>query len=297
MKRHLIFIFFCFLAWKSNAQLLLNQGGEAFTDQPFFNADLIRANHIKSIEGNYATKNNGEMIHESTDWVRYEFDVTGRLIEHIEIRNHSRKKEIQLHQYAYDSLGLILMHRRSENGGFTRAIFDYDSSHQLSAVATYRDNYDYASNTLKATELIQMEFIQHLAHDNVRIQKTLNSDHLPYLEEISSYNQEGYLVQRKALYHMSGIEHHTEFSYDSLGLLVSKAHFNEQDDLADEEWKYRYDAFGNLMEVHYFRYGQFQKDLQVIFDSKTQLLGSTIQRDVASNFMLILRFTKYSYFP
>jgi hypothetical protein len=49
--------------------------------------------------------------------------------------------------------------------------------------------------------------------------------------------------------------------------------------------------------VHFFRYGEFQKDFQVVFDNKTHLLGATIQREVATDFMLILRFKKYTYFP
>jgi hypothetical protein len=48
--------------------------------------------------------------------------------------------------------------------------------------------------------------------------------------------------------------------------------------------------------VLYFRYGQLQKDLQIVFDTKTQLLGSTIQRDVETNCLIILRFTKFTYF-
>ena len=128
------------------------------------------------------------------------------------------------------------------------------------------------------------------------MQTTLNNEHLPYMELISSFNDAGYLLQRKTIFLMSGIEHRMDFTYNELGLLASKAHFNDQDQLADEEWNYHYDSYGNLMEAHFSRYGQFQKDLQVIFDSKTQLLGAIIQREVATNFMRILRFTKYTYY-
>ena len=71
---------------------------------------------------------------------------------------------------------------------------------------------------------------------------------------------------------------------------------NSNDVLADEEWNYRYDSFGNLIEIKCSKFGQLQKDLQIIFDTKTQLLGSTIARDVRNNSLLILRFTKYNYY-
>jgi hypothetical protein len=116
------------------------------------------------------------------------------------------------------------------------------------------------------------------------------------MDEVSFYNKDGYLVERKTNYRMSSIEHSTKYSYDEHGLLASKAHYNDHDELAEQEWRYRYDSFGNLIEMLYYRYGQLQKDLQIVFDTKTQLLGSTIQRDVVTNVLLILRFTKFTYF-
>jgi hypothetical protein len=114
---------------------------------------------------------------------------------------------------------------------------------------------------------------------------------------VKYYNKDGYLTEEKTNFRISAIEHTTRYAYNDRGLLESKSHYNENDELADEEWKYRYDLFGNLIEVHYFRYGELQKDLQVVFDTKTQVLGSTIQRDVVTNFLLILRFTKFTYYP
>jgi hypothetical protein len=95
---------------------------------------------------------------------------------------------------------------------------------------------------------------------------------------------------------MSSSEYTTKYTYNENGLLTSKARYNEKDILADEEWEYRYDPLGNVIEIHYFRFGQLQKDLQIVYDTKTQLLGSTIERDVNTNALLLLRFTKYTYY-
>jgi YD repeat-containing protein len=296
LKYILISTLFLLLSYEGEAQLLLNQEGEAFTDQPFFNADMIRSNHIKTIEGNYSTKKPGEVIHESTDWVRYRFDENGQLIESLDIRTVNKKKDTVLHQFFYDRQGALSAQRKSENGGYTKLVYDYDSLHRIRELNTYREVYNYRTNEVSQSILINTEYYQYSMLGNIQTRTKLNNYHLPYLDEISRYNQDGYLIERKFLYHMSGIEHHMEYGYDAHGLLSLKAHFNEKDDVADEEWKYRYDAYGNVMEAHFYRYGQFQKDLQVIFDTKTQLLGSTIMRDVSTNFLLILRFTKYTYF-
>ena len=102
-----------------SAQLLLNQEGEAFTDIPFFNRDMIFPKHIKTIEGKYSTKNSGEIIRESSDWFRYRFDEKGRLCESMDIRTINNKKDTVLHQYKYDSLNQVIEHRKTENKGFT----------------------------------------------------------------------------------------------------------------------------------------------------------------------------------
>ncbi|MFM6934032.1 MAG: hypothetical protein ACKOXP_01210 [Flavobacteriales bacterium] len=278
------------------SQLLLNQEGEAFTEQPFFNADVVRSNHIKSIEGNYSTKKPGEVIKETSDWARYKFDELGRLIESLDIHTVKNRKDTTLHQYAYNERNQLTEHRKSEYNGFTTYKYSYDTLHRLMSEETYRDIYSYATHQLVQSYLINTEYFEYVNRPGELEQIRLNNYHLPYLDEVSYYNNDGYLLKKTIHYRMSSIEHHYVYGYNERGLLASKAHFNEQDESAEIEWKYRYDTFGNLIEAHFFRYGDFQKDLQIVFDTKTQLLGSTIQRNVETNFLLILRFTKYTYY-
>jgi YD repeat-containing protein len=116
------------------------------------------------------------------------------------------------------------------------------------------------------------------------------------MSELRYYNQVGYLTEKKSMYLMSLSEFTTKYEYSESGLLTSKALFHEKDVLADEEWKFSYDPFGNVIEIHCYRFGQLQKDLQIVYDTKSQLLGSTIQRDVKTNALLLLRFTKYTFY-
>ena len=57
------------------AQMLDNSRGEAFTDQPFFNADFIRNNKIQKITGHYSTKASMDYIRENDLIYVYEFIV------------------------------------------------------------------------------------------------------------------------------------------------------------------------------------------------------------------------------
>jgi YD repeat-containing protein len=279
-----------------NTQIVLNQEGEAFTDVPFFNRDLIFSKQIKSIEGNYSTKNSGEIIRESTDWFRYRFDEKGRLTESIDIRTLNRKKDTTLHQYKYDSLNQLIEHRKSENKGFTTVKKTYDSLHRLESEITCREIYSYQKNKVLESDTINMEYFNYVIRPLESEQIRCNNNKLPYLTEQFFYNTFGHLTEKKTLFLMSSTEYTTKYMYNEHGLLASKARYNEKDILADEEWKYRYDLFGNVIEIHCYRFGQLQKDHQIVYDTKTQLLGSTIQRDVNTNALLLLRFTKYTFY-
>ena len=279
-----------------SAQLLLNQEGEAFTDIPFFNRDMIFPKHIKTIEGKYSTKNSGEIIQESSDWFRYRFDEKGRLCESLDIRTINNKKDTVLHQYKYDSLNQVREHRKTENKGFTTVKKTYDSLHRLASEVTCREVYSYQKNQVLQSTIVNTEYFQHVNHQNEKELLRCNSEKLPYLNEIRTYNNLGYLSEKKNVFLISGEEFTTKYTYDEQGLLIAKTQNHANDVLADEEWNYRYDSFGNLIEIKCSKFGQLQKDLQIIFDTKTQLLGSTIVRNVQNNSLLILRFTKYTYY-
>lgn len=279
-----------------SAQLLLNQEGEAFTDIPFFNRNMIFPKHIKTIEGKYSTKNSGEIIQESSDWFRYRFDEKGRLCESLDIRTINNKKDTVLHQYKYDSLNQVIEHRKTENKGFTTVKKTYDSLHRLASEVTCREVYSYQKNQVLQSTIVNTEYFQHVNHQNEKELLRCNSEKLPYLNEIRTYNNLGYLSEKKNVFLISGEEFTTKYTYDEQGLLIAKTQNHANDVLADEEWNYRYDSFGNLIEIKCSKFGQLQKDLQIIFDTKTQLLGSTIVRNVQNNSLLILRFTKYTYY-
>ena len=145
-----------FFAIPGFSQLLMNQDGEAFTDKPFFNKDIVRTNRIKSIEGNYSTKKPGEIVRETSDWFRYKFDENGQLIETLDIRSLNRKKDSVLHQYTYDSKGLVIEHRKSENEGFTTVKYTYDSLSQLESESTFCEIYSYKLQKVIESNLVNV---------------------------------------------------------------------------------------------------------------------------------------------
>ena len=63
-----------------------------------------------------------------------------------------------------------------------------------------------------------------------------------------------------------------------------------------QEIRFRYDDFGNLIEKHIYKNDKFITDIQVIYNLKTGLISSILTRDVATNFISILRFEAIKYY-
>jgi hypothetical protein len=64
----------------------------------------------------------------------------------------------------------------------------------------------------------------------------------------------------------------------------------------NQEIRFKYDEFGNLIEKHIYKNNRFVTDIQVIYNLKTGLISSILTRDVSTNFISILRFEVVKFF-
>ena len=80
------------------------------------------------------------------------------------------------------------------------------------------------------------------------------------------------------------------------GLLMNIKTFYDKHPEPVEECEFKYDLFGNILERQEYKQGVLIRDFQIIFDTKTGLLHSIIDRNPVTNFMSIVRFTKYEYY-
>jgi len=296
--RSLVFFLFCaILATPSvKAQFILNQKGEAFGDLPFFNAELIAASHIERISGFYTYKKGDEAFKPSADRFEYRFNTKGQLISSMEIIQKGNTKDSSFHHYAYFENGLLQMHRYAAYGGALCEHYQYDSLQRLISVALFRDIYDHRKDTLISSVKMRTETLRyHL--DAQQNYTRYNNYQRPYLEVSSIFNPDGYLTQEQTYFRISQTTQTTFFTYNETGLLAKKSLLQSENATPIEEWRYRYDQWGNLIEMHLYKEGIFKTDYQIVYDYKTGFLGSLILKDVANNQLRILRFTNYSYYP
>jgi len=283
------------LSFGSWGQMINNITGNAFTDAPYFDQKIIYANRIKSIEGTFSRKKDGDIIRPTNDVFIYKFDSLGRLEAILETKTDALKKDTTVQFYFYDSLNRLIMQRKTEFGGVSAYYFDFDSIGRVVKITQKRDVLDKFGN-LKQSFLMNQEYKSY--EESSLGSKTIvsNNYNLPYKEEWEIRNADGYLLESIENFKMIELLKSKKYFYNEKGLLSSIAVYENNAPNPIEETIFKYDALGNLIEKHTKRNGIFIKDLQIIYDNKTQLLGSFIQREVASNLMYIVRFKDYKFY-
>ena len=124
-----------------------------------------------------------------------------------------------------------------------------------------------------------------------------NNYQRPYLEVSNTYDANHFLTSKTAYYRISQSSEKTQYTYNQTGLLATKSIILDSAKVAKEEWRYRYDQWGNLIEMHRYENGVFLHDYQIVYDYKTGFLGSLIKKELSTDQLSILRFTNYTYYP
>ncbi len=284
-----------FCAVGAHAQFILNQEGQAFGNTPFFNDSLIAAQHIHTIGGFYTYKKGTEAFKPSPDTFSYTFNQKGQLIASMEILQKGAAKDSIFHHYGYFENGQLRFHRYAAYGGAISEHFTYDSLSRLICIALYRDIYDNRKDTLLSSVKMRTETLRYNT-DKPQNYTRYNNYQKPYLEVSKHFDAENYLLGTTTYYRISQNSENTKFSYNQNGLLANKSSFTDTAQVARDEWRYRYDQWGNLIEMHRYENGIFLTDYQIVYDYKTGFLGSLIKKDVRTDQLSILRFTNYTYY-
>jgi YD repeat-containing protein len=277
------------------AQMINNQSGKAFTDEPYFDEYFVRANQIKEISGNYSRKKDGDIVRETSDYFRYRFDSLGHLISTYEIKTLGGKTDTLYNFYEYNEFGKLSLHRKSEAGGISAYRYKYDSVQRMIEMEHRRDLINKDGQVVQST-LINKETMRYVPFKNAYKKVIYNSYNLPYMEEYEEFNADGYLIREIKNMRMAESEYSKLYVYNEKGRLAKLKYFHNDEEQPYEEWQFRYDEFGNVIEKHIYKRGVFKNDIQIIYDMKTGLLGSTIQKEVGANFMMILRLNHYHFF-
>lgn len=297
------FCFLCSVKWllffvglwsfQMNAQVLDNQQGNAFTDQPFFNQEFVRTNQLKQLKGTFVYKKRDELMKTTNFSYVYNFDQQGRLASTFETRTDDGTVDTTWNVYVYDVNDQLIAHRKTDQEGFTTVRYRYD---QQGRVILEEHVRDFKEEGEEKTLVFNKEEFKYADSPQQTKRTRLNSYGLPYLDEFFYYDESGYLTERVERIKMTSTTLTYKYEYNEDGLLSAIHKSNsDQPDWSEQEF-YKYDELGNLIEKHVYKNGVFTTDVQIIYNSKSKLLATVITREVSTGFLMILRFWDYSFY-
>jgi YD repeat-containing protein len=288
-----IVFFILLFPFCGKSQFLDNSKGNAFSEIPFFNEKFVKNNKIKSLKGTYTFKKMGDIMRE-TDYVfQYDFDNKGHLIQSFETNNESHKVDTTLLLYSYYKDGNLAYVRRKDHIGYYSTHYFYDSINRV-IKEEYKRDIDTAGTffvpSFERSMLLNFETIKYETNGFFEKSTVHNSYGLPFKEIISTHDSSGYLISKEEKLKFGNQRNITQFEYDENGWISNIKITNSNNSKLNQELRFKYDEFGNLSEKHIYKNNQFITDIQVIYNLKTGLISSILTRDVATNFISILRF-------
>lgn len=189
----------------------------------------------------------------------------------------------------------MIIHRKTESGGLTSYHYQYDSLNRVISIEQKRDVLNSNGEMLSSIS-INKETMKYFKIQSGYKKVTYNNYGLPYMDEFETQNVDGYKLDETQKYRMGSTEYKKKFFYNDRGLLSSFATYYNNSENPVQESQFKYDNFGNVTERMNYSDGNFIGELQIIYDTKTQLLGSTIEKQAGSNLLLILRFKNIQFF-
>lgn len=278
-----------------NAQILDNKRGFAFTDEPFFDEAFIRTNKIKKIKGEFTYKKAGDIMRKTEFKSIYEFNSLGQLISTYETRIEGTIKDTIENFYEYSSNNQLEVHRKKDSEGYGSVHYERDSLNRIISEETRRDLFD-SKGQIERSLIINVEKMKYDISPLQQKKTIFNSYGLPYMEEISHFNSDGYLLDVEENLKMTSNKFKYFYEYNEKGYISAIRSNADVNGVFAEEWLFRYDDWGNLIEKHIYKKGVFTTDIQIIYNSDTKLLSSVLTREVSTNFIMILRFMGYEFF-
>ena len=288
----LTFLFFLVAIFHAKSQMILNQKGQAFSDAPFFKSEFIASNNIKSFEGKISYKNSGDIIRETKDVMRFEFDEKGRLKRILETQK--QHADTLFSYFEYDENDNLTCFRKSQSGGLSAFYYVYQDN-DLIKMEQRKDIMD-AQGNLQKSILVNVEKYEYKTVENTRIKVFLNSYDLPYMEEFETKNELGYRTSIIQKLKMADASQTVRFGYDQKGLMNEMSTYYNKSENAQKRRTFKYDDFGNVIERKEYQGEVCKEDFQIIYDPKTDYLSSIIVLNTKDDQMKIVRFTEYAFY-
>ena len=293
LKIQFLFIFSLLIVINSSAQLLDPKKGSLFADQPFFNHTFVKSAKIKRIVGEYSYKKVGEPIKASKEYYAIEFDESGRMVSTEETRKNDGTKDNNWVLFSYSENNQLVTVKKGRKESLAGKEFHYTKQGICDEEITF---VALDKNGVQTKEILYSETIKINLAPNKLQRIYFNNYALPYLTETTILDSNGRTIEKIEEFTVSQQALTTYYSYSEKGNVVAIKKTNSEQANATEEIRFQYDEFGNVTQQLTYKNGDMVTEISYLYNAKTHFLVNLIQRDVATNSLVLLRFQPYEFF-
>lgn len=283
----------------SHSQLLDNSQGNALSDRPFFNEDLIRENKIKSISGGFTVKKVGDILRDTELGRTYYFNRKGQLIKSLETTQASIGLDTLISYFEYNEDGKITAIRTKDHFGFYATIYKYDSLGRVVREEFRRNlNKNKSSLNLEIGKefLVTYETSTYQEFDGQQKRTISNSYGTPYKDVFTYYDEDGLITQKvERLLRTSGTKS-TNYSYNEKGLIDTLKITSNQGGIKKREYVFIYDEWNNLIKKEYHKNGEYKTEERILYDEETMMINYIMTQEVSTGYIMVLELSEYNFF-
>ena len=281
------------IVFQSLAQLLNTKNGSLFADQPFFNDEVVHDAKIKRIVGEYSFKKVGEPIQATKEIYALEFDKTGRMLSTVETRKNDGTKYSNWVIFSYTEAGQIKNIKKGKKESLAGKQFNFNNQGICDEEITF---VEIKKKEAIIKEVLYVETIKINLGPNKVQRIYFNNYTLPYLTETTHLDSTGKMIEKIEEFTVSQQTTTTRFAYSEKGYLTSITKITSEPAAKNEEIRYQYDEKGNVTEQLNFENGSLTTETSFLYNATTQFLVNLIQRNVANNSLVLIRFKPYEFF-
>lgn len=280
--------------------MLDNKKGQAFTDLPYFNETFIQKNQIKSLKGKFQYKKTGDMIRKSNFVYEYYFDRQGRIEHSLETRLLGNIIDTIALYYEYDAKNRLAVLRQKRGDGFVSSKFEYDEQNRIVQTSYYMD-IDTISDDIHHPVFERSTFISNekytYSDEGATTKKVIYNNYgFPYQEERITVNNLGLKSKVESILKTTSERTITTYEYTEKGWISSVNKESVNNPSNRQKTVFHYDSFGNLTDEHIYKNDKEITEIQIIYSKATGLLYYTIERDVLTGLIAILKIDKVEYY-
>lgn len=300
MIRILVTIFLLSFFCNNGFTQLLDINKPLFTDDPFFNANFIKENKIKSITGSRSSKKIADIIRAKGLDFYYKFNEKGQLTNQIStFFIQGINKDTNIISYHYNTADNLILRRKSDNYGFFSHQYQFDSLNRMTKqVYNREENALSCKGEFKLCQRykISSDSFSYLELSDLQIKKIFYNNYgRSYKHQLFYSNEFGYITETNTKYLIGNKKSKSTFIYNEKGWLIEQKDFTNLTGNKKTTTTYQYDDVGNVLIID-----QLDDDVpitkkQFLYDKKTMLITAQIIQDIPSGFLQIIQY-QYTFF-